>query len=342
MTVFLLFVSTIIAFWASAICGGGASLILIPVLNLLLPPAIVPFSLTIGTLTSSASRIVVFRRRIKWHVFIWFVPFSIPAVLAGAYLIKFINPNYLQLLVALLLVSNAPELIGTGRRESGRSGSISRSGLAVIGFAAGFVSGVTGAIGLLFNRFYFKIGLTKEEIVATRAANEICLHLIKLIIYVLLGLYSSTGITLGLVIAVATIVSSYSVRFILPYLSEQLFQKIGYAAMVISGLFLLSGTLGKIVQHDEIAFGTLYTGGEKSAMIKWRDTRIALEYAVDDGLEIERTIGPEELPLPLQNRYQHLKRHYDNLYLERVYAFGKKPVFEFYAYKGSRLTKMEF
>ena len=91
----LLFLGAILAFWISAICGGGASLILIPVLNLLLPTSVVPFSLTIGTFTSSASRIAVFKKFINWKIFFWFVPFSIPAVLLGAYLIKFVNPVYL-------------------------------------------------------------------------------------------------------------------------------------------------------------------------------------------------------------------------------------------------------
>ncbi|MEL4403043.1 hypothetical protein AAEJ42_22690, partial [Shewanella algae] len=81
--------------------------------------------------------------------------------------------------------------------------------LAVVGFFAGFISGITGAIGLLFNRFYLRYGLTKEEIVATRAANEIFLHTIKLIIYIILGLYSGNAIWLGVAIAVASIVSSY-------------------------------------------------------------------------------------------------------------------------------------
>nr|WP_262483889.1 TSUP family transporter [Chryseobacterium sp. ERMR1:04] len=97
--------------------------------------------------------------------------------------------------------------------------------LGIIGFCAGFVSGITGAIGLLFNRFYLRFGLKKEEIVATRAANEVFLHLIKLIIYISLGLYSNTALWLGLTIAAATIISSYTVKYILPYLSEFLFKK---------------------------------------------------------------------------------------------------------------------
>ncbi len=97
----LLFFATIIAFWISTICGGGASLILIPLLNLILPSSVIPFALTIGTFTSSASRIAVFKKSINWKIFLWFVPFSIPAVLLGAWLMKYINPTYLQFFVAL-------------------------------------------------------------------------------------------------------------------------------------------------------------------------------------------------------------------------------------------------
>ena len=110
INIFLLFIGAILAFWISAICGGGASLILIPILNLIIPTSLVPFSLTVGTFTSSASRIVAFRKSVYWKIFFLFVPFSIPAVLLGAYLIKYINPIYLQLIVAVLLVSNVPQL----------------------------------------------------------------------------------------------------------------------------------------------------------------------------------------------------------------------------------------
>ncbi|WP_435523770.1 TSUP family transporter [Chryseobacterium indoltheticum] len=106
--------------------------------------------------------------------------------------------------------------------------------LIIIGFCAGLVSGITGAIGLLFNRFYLRFGLTKEEIVATRAINEVFLHLIKLIIYISLGLYSDAALWLGLTIAVGTVISSFTVKYILPYLSEFVFKKIGYGAMVFS------------------------------------------------------------------------------------------------------------
>jgi len=337
--IILLFLGTIIAFWISAICGGGASLILIPILNLLLPSSVVPFSLTIGTFTSSVSRISVFKKHIKWNIFFWFVPFSIPAVLLGAYLIKYINPNYLQLIVSFFLIANLPELFKANKLQQESQKPYSKFLLAVIGFFAGFISGITGAIGLLFNRFYLRFGLKKEEIVATRAANEVFLHFIKLIIYISLGLYSKTALWLGITIALATVLSSYTVKYILPYLSEFLFKKIGYGTMVLSGIFLLIGTSDKIIQQDNISLSTLQKTSETESVISWRNTDFTIEFAFNDGFEIERAIKPDDLPDLLKEKHDSLKNQYDKVHIEKVFTFNKEPAYEFYCYKNNQIVE---
>lgn len=337
----LLLAGTILAFWISAICGGGASLILIPILNLLLPTSLVPFSLTIGTFTSSASRIAVFKKHINWKIFLWFVPFSIPAVLLGAYLIKYVNPNYLQLMVAFFLIANLPQLFVSKNKKEETGKEYPKSVLALIGFSAGFISGITGAVGLLFNRFYLKFGLKKEEIVATRAANEVFLHLIKLIIYISLGLYSNTALWLGIAIAAGAIISSYTVKYILPHLSENLFKKIGYGAMVISGITLMTSTSGKIVQQDQIVINSSSTAHKKVYTMSWRDTRMAVEYKGKEGIEIEKSVQPEDLSGHLKETYHTLMEHYDEVHIEKVYVLGKKTSHEFYCYKDNVLTKFK-
>ncbi|MEG0931154.1 sulfite exporter TauE/SafE family protein [Algoriella sp.] len=341
ITIFLLFVGAILAFWISAICGGGASLILIPILNLIIPTSLVPFSLTVGTFTSSASRIVAFRKSVHWKIFFWFVPFSIPAVLLGAYLIKYINPIYLQLIVALLLISNVPQLFLSKKEQDKEEKSSPKYVLAIIGFLAGFVSGITGAIGLLFNRFYLKYGLTKEEIIATRAANEIILHLIKLVIYIILGLYSKNALLLGLTIAMASVVSAYTVKYILPFMSDFLFRKIGYGAMVISGIVLLTSSSEKIINQDKVQLYTVAKGDKNETTLKWRNSDLVLEYALDDGLEIERPIDSSELPENLLQKYNQLLPKYDVIHLEKVFKIGEDG-YEFYCIKDKKLTKLEF
>lgn len=341
LKIVLLFSGTILAFWVSAICGGGASLILIPILNLFLPSSAVPFSLTIGTFTSSVSRIAVFKKHINWKIFFGFVPFSIPAVLFGAYLIKYVNTNYLQLIVAIFLVANLPQVFKSKISEESEEKPYPKGVLAIVGFMAGFVSGITGAIGLLFNRFYFKFGLQKEEIVATRAANEVFLHLIKLTVYIVLGLYSNMALWLGLTIAAATVISSYTVRYILPYLSEHTFRKVGYGAMVVSGITLLVGTFDKIIRQDKLAFASVKNDVENESIISWRNMDLILEYSSNDGLEVERPIKPDELPLHLLAKYIVLIKKYDTIQLEKVFLMHKKPGYEFYCYKNKNLTKLE-
>lgn len=339
-TIFLLFIGAILAFWISAICGGGASLILIPILNLIIPTSLVPFSLTIGTFTSSASRIAAFRKSVHWKIFFWFVPFSIPAVLMGAYLIKFINPIYLQIIVAVLLISNVPQLFLNKKQQDNEEKPSPKYILAIVGFLAGFVSGITGAIGLLFNRFYLKYGLTKEEIIATRAANEIILHIIKLIIYIVLGLYSKNALLLGLTIAVASIISSYTVKYILPYFSDFIFRKVGYAAMVISGITLFYTSSQKIIQEDKVQLTTTSKGDENETTLKWRNSDFVMEYSLDGEFEIERPIQPNELPKNLLKKYNEILPNYDKIHLEKVFRI-REDSYEFYCYKDNKLTKFE-
>lgn len=329
-----------VAFWTSAIAGGGASLVLIPLLNLLFPTAEVPFALTIGTLSSSASRVAVFRAHIRWQIFRWFVPFSIPAVLLGALLIKYVNPLYLQLVVGCLLLMNLPQLFRKKAVLAHEGRPYPHAVLGIAGFLAGFISGITGAIGLLFNRFYLRYGLSKEEIVATRAANEVLLHAIKLCVYLALGLYSTRPLLLGL--AVGAIASSITVKRILPHLSEVLFRRIGYAAMVLAGAFLLTSAARQMVEKDRIRLSTklLHQGGETT--VPWRNSAFILEFNLDEGLEVEHPIGRADLPPALQARYDSLSIHCDHLLVESVHRFRAPVGYEFYCDRAGQVTKLEF
>ena len=244
----------------------------------------------------------------------------------------------MQFFVALFLLTNVTELFRNKEEIQKEEKPYPRYILALVGFFAGFVSGVTGAIGLLFNRFYLRYGLTKEEIIATRAANELLLHLVKLIIYILLGLYSKSALWLGIAIASGAIISSFTVKYILPYLSEFAFRKIGYGAMVISGITLFVSSSQQILRHDK--FSTGY--GLNEAKIKWRQSSFDLEYTFDGGFEVEIPIKENELPHNLKLKYTALLEEYDQILLEKVFRFGMETSYEFYCFKDDKLTKIDF
>jgi len=261
--------------------------------------------------------------------------------LIGAYLIKFINPIYLQIIVALLLIANIPQLFLHKKAQEKEEKPSPKYVLAIVGFLAGFVSGITGAIGLLFNRFYLKYGLTKEEIIATRAANEIILHLIKLIIYIILGLYSKEAFLLGLAIALASLISSYTVKYILPFFSDFIFRKVGYTAMVGSGIVLFYTSSQKIIQQDNIHLTTINKGDENETTLRWRKSDFTLEYSLDGEFEIERPIQANELPEDLHKKFIELSDQYETIHIEKVFKIGGTS-YELYCINGQKITKLKF
>ncbi len=336
----ILFIVSFLAFSISAICGGGAGLMLIPILGQLLSVGQVPAALSVGTFTSSASRLIVFRKNICWNIVTYFVPAALPAVWLGAVLLKYVNPVYLEIVMGIFLVSNLIFLFKKPKEinEQERPAAMK---LAFVGFLAGFLSGLTGAVGLLFNRFYLRYGLTKEEIVATRAANEIILHLVKIGLYFLFGLINGKVIYIGLIVAASAIFSTFAMKSILPRLSEFSFRKIGYSAMVLSG-FMMLGQSGKDLLSDKnpVSAPNLIAYDQK---LKWQHANYELEFTYDEGFEFEQLIPLTELSLYQQSFVKSRMPDADKITIEAVYAVNQKKSYEAYCFKNNQLVdKIDF
>jgi len=341
ITLFFIFLFSFLAFGISAICGGGAGLMLIPLLSRMLPVSQVPAALSIGTFSSSASRLIAFKKNICWQIVKYFVPAALPAVWLGAWLLKFLNPLYLQFAMGVFLISNLPFALQKNKTVV-QGPKPSNLALSVIGFAAGFLSGITGAVGLIFNKFYLRYGLTKEEIVATRAANEIILHFIKIILYIFFGLITTKVITVGVLVAVAAVLSTAVMKYILPKISELLFRKIGYFAMVASGVIMLSqsGTDLFTANNGRLTTSLLAKGVE--AKLKWQNARFALEFAYDEGFEFEQVIPIGELTDEQQEYVLKQKENADKIVIESVHTFRNKTYEAYYFANNQLVKKIEF
>ena len=334
----LLFLIAFLAFSVSAVCGGGAGLLLMPLLSYSLPVTQVPAALSIGTAASSLSRIAAFYRNIRWDVVRWFVPAALPAVLLGAWLLKFINPLYLEMAMGLFLLGNLPMLFRKKVEAAHPVTPGSNRQLVIIGFFAGFLSGLTGAVGLLFNRFYLKYGMSKEEIVATRAANEIVLHVIKLVLYGLFGLLTARVLEFGLVVAVAGMASSYFMRWGIKKVSEFFFRRVGYAAMVLSGISVLwQSTVGLMVEKKAyLTFLPISNGVESK--LQWQGSNLSIEFEYDEGFEYEKVIPFSELPHDKQAIVKAQEDGADRVVIEEVFGFNSHS-YEAYFFNGKNLVR---
>ena len=334
-----LFVVAVIAFAVSSVSGGGAGLLLMPLLGAALPATQVPAALSVGSTISSVSRIVLFARSIQWNIVRWFVPAAIPAVWLGAWLLSHVNPLYLEMGLALFLLANLPLLI----RPNKGSASEQRMPLymlSVIGAAAGFVSGLTGAVGLLFNRFYLHYGLVKESVIATRAANEIILHAIKIALYASFGLLTLRAMAYGCLIGIAALVATWLTKRALPHISETCFKRAGYGAMVIAGVVMLGNATGGIARQNDIRVQSALHRGAFHGALQWREATFSMEFKFDEGFEIEKVIDFDELPAGRKALAMTLIDGADEVVVEKVYTFGRH-YYEIYAYRDGELSKHE-
>ncbi len=312
---------------------------LIPLLGIYLPITSVPAALSLGTATSSLSRIAAFRSHIRWSITRVFVPASLPGVWLGSWLLQYVNPLYLQLGMGLFLVGNframfRPAAVG-GTKPAGAAR------LAAVGFLVGFVSGISGAVGLLFNAFYLRQGMNKEEIVATRAANEVILQVVKLVFYGLFGLLTLQTLYLGASVAVAAVLSSLTIKKVLPLLSYELFRKVGYGAMVLSGGLLLSQAGTRLVVQNRGALALVPIAKGVESKVHWANTNFSFEFVYDEGFEYEQVIALGDLPAEKRAFVDQHAQGADDVLLEEVFGF-REHGYELYVRRGSEIRQFEF
>lgn len=340
-TLIVIFIISFLAFSISAICGGGAGLMLMPILGRLLPIVQVPAALSIGTFTGSASRLTVFYKYISWKIVKRFVPWALPAVWLGAWLLRYVDPLYIEIAMGLFLISNL-HFIFKKTKVLETDVQPSNLTLSIIGFFAGFLSGLTGAVGLLFNRFYLRYGLSKEEILATRAANEIILHLIKIVLYALFGMLNKEVWSVGVVVAFAAVASSLSMKWILPMLSENLFKKIGYSAMVLSGFMLMIQSGSNLLKANNGALSTALKGEGLETKLKWQKANYALEFTYDEGFEFEQVIPYEQLNETQKQILESNRGMADKIVIEIVYSLNSTEYEAYYFRSNQLINKIDF
>lgn len=288
----VLFATAVVAFALSAVSGGGAGLVLMPILGLILAPENVPAALSIGTSVSSISRIAFFFRNIRWSIVFRFVPLALPAAWGGVMLLRQMQPAYLSLLLGLFLLGNLPLMLRSerGAKNSADDGAHGMVWLPIIGIMAGFISGFTDAVGLLFNQFYHKLGLDKSEIVATRAANDVLLHFVKVTLYVSYGMVSQATLLAGGLVALAALVSSFGMKQFLHRIPDHMFKQVGHGAAVAAGVAMMVMAGQHVVVQDQLAIQYTRYAHALGMTVDWRQHRLSVEVEAPIELEVRHSL----------------------------------------------------
>jgi len=304
MLIAFLFLLSLVAFAISAVAGGGAGLMLMPVLAMLLPGAQVAAALSVGTVASSLSRIAAFWNAIRWDVVRWFLPAALPAAALGAWALTRFEPVYIKLVLGLFLTANLPMLFLRQRAfvDEPQAPPIKPAFLLILGGAVGLVSGFTGAVGVLFNRFYFRLRLQKAEIVATRATNEVLLHALKIALYASFGLLTTRSLMAGGVVAVAAVLASWAVRGLLHHVPDRLFHHASTTAMVVAGVSMLGGAVPAALARNQAGLHVTSSANERELQAYWGRRAYAVAVTRQNGVILEKKLDPAHLK-PRYQRY---------------------------------------
>lgn len=218
--------------------GGGSPLILIPLVTLLLGTQSVAPVLTIGSVLSNTQRSVFLWKHIDWPLTLWQLPGVVVGSILGAYAFTQVRVEGMQVFIAIALLYMALHSL-LSRRVTLPSITFKAWHFLPLSGLNAIASGLVGSTGPLLNPAYLGYGLEKEEMVATRAFSLMLTHIIKIVTYALLGVFSPALVGYGLMIGFAALPANWLGQKVLEKMSAEQFHIAVVSFVGISGIWML-------------------------------------------------------------------------------------------------------
>lgn len=230
---FLCAVSFLASFITATLSLGGGILML-AVLALFLPPAaLIPLHGAVQ-LGSNAGRALLMRRDVLLLILPAFIFGSIIGALIGGQLVVTLPTALLQAILGAFILYSVWAPGFRARRPGKRT-------FFILAIASSLATMFVGATGPLVLPFIAAAGKSRQEITATHAALMTIQHLLKLIVFVLLGFSFTAWLPLLAGLLLSGFAGTWVGRHVLNRLPEQAFRLILKIILTLIALRLLSG-----------------------------------------------------------------------------------------------------
>lgn len=219
------------------VVGFGSSIMLLPaVVGVFGPKEAIPI-MAIGALLANASRAAVWWREIDWRLNGVYCATAVPAAYLGARTLLRLDAAIIEATLGAFLLLAIPVrrwLIAHGLR-------MSLPGMAVVGAAIGFLTGLVASTGPLNTPFFLAYGLSKGAFIATEAVGSAAISLTKVLTFQTFGALGLVTLGRGLAIGSALMVGSWASKRIVQRMDAHRFQVVIEAMMVAAGAWMLWG-----------------------------------------------------------------------------------------------------
>lgn len=218
----------------SAIIGMGGGILLLTLMTFVLPYQVIIPIHGIVQMVSNGSRSFFLRSHVnKQFLFYFALGVPIGSIIAFNILNLALNENYYYLLLSILIfyVIFKPKKLPSFK--------LNRLGWFSLGIVSSTLSPLLGATGPMLALFYVRDDLPKEEIIATKAVQQMLLHLVKIPLFLSLSFnYIDNMDKILFMVAAVLIGTSLGVK-LLKRIDEKIFKFIFKSVLLISALRLL-------------------------------------------------------------------------------------------------------
>ena len=188
MELVILIIAALITSSISAVIGMGGGIILLGIMAILIPDGYMVIALHgIIQMVSNGTRAFVFRQHLKKHLISEYLIGAIIGLSLSVFIVyglmqyhnvdsaNQIKFDYLKPIIGLYILWYL-YLRGTKKEQNNKL-------FIIVGFISGLISIFVGAVGPLIAPFFLREELTKENVIANKAACQIITHIGKIPIF---------------------------------------------------------------------------------------------------------------------------------------------------------------
>ena len=232
---------TLVAFLTamlSAIVGMAGGIVLLSTMLLFMEPLLAIPLHGVVQLVSNGSRTWIQRRHVDWSLVWRYALPLLPTGFIGLWVLQALSPAWARALIGafVLLATWAPGLLLLGSHPE----NISRERrFFALGTVVGAINVTVGATGPLIAPFFLNLGLPRQALVGTKAACQALGHLVKVLVFGLVGFaFSTYALPLSL-LCVAVVAGTWVGSQVLGRVSETLFIRLYKTILTLVALRLL-------------------------------------------------------------------------------------------------------
>lgn len=209
----------------SAVLGMAGGIMLLAVMLLFLDPAIAIPIHALVQLTSNSSRTIIHARAIRRDILFSFALLLLPAGALTVPLVQLAPADALRFAIGIFV------LVATWRKSWLTFGFDPekipvRPRFAILGAGAGALGPVVGATGPFIAPFFLGLGLTRFELIGTKAACQAAGHLAKMVLFGVAGFAFLEYGELMFAMAISVVLGTWLGTRLLRHIDDELFTRL--------------------------------------------------------------------------------------------------------------------